>query len=61
MGAVWTSLFERPMHRGSGAFFFRVSRAEEIPIWCCWLALLAICGFCLYLLSRKIRGAEVVR
>ncbi|HTQ58118.1 MAG TPA: ABC transporter permease subunit [Bryobacteraceae bacterium] len=61
MGAVWTSLFEQPMHRGSGAVFFRVSRAEAIPIWCDWMALLGICAFCLYLLSRKIRGAEVVR
>ncbi len=60
IGAVWGSLFERPVHRGSGAVFFRVS-GEDIPIWCCWVALLAICGLCLYLLSRKIRGAEVVR
>jgi hypothetical protein len=49
------------MHRGSGAVFFRVARAEEIPVWCCWAALLAICGLCLYVLGRKIRGAEVVR
>lgn len=61
IGSVWVSLFETPLHRGSGAVFFRVARAEEIPIWCCWMALLAICGFCLYLLARKIRGAEVVR
>jgi len=61
IGSVWVSLFEQPMHRGSGAVFFRVARAEEIPIWCCWLALLAICGLCLHLLGRKIRGAEVVR
>lgn len=61
IGAVWTSLFEQRMRRGSGAVFFRVSRGEDIPVWCCWMALLAICGFCLYLLSRKIRGAEVVR
>ncbi len=61
IGAVWTSLFEAPAHRGSGAVFFRAERAGGIPIWCCWVALLAICGFCLYLLSRKIRGAEVVR
>ncbi|HUE04555.1 MAG TPA: ABC transporter permease subunit [Bryobacteraceae bacterium] len=60
IGAVWTSLFEQPMHRGSGAMFFRV-HGNEVPIWCCWVSLLAICAFCLYLLSRKIRGAEVVR
>jgi ABC-2 type transport system permease protein len=61
IGAVWVSLFDQPMHRGSGAVFFRVGRGEDIPVWCCWIALLAICGFCLYLLGRKIRGAEVVR
>jgi ABC-2 type transport system permease protein len=60
IGAVWASLFEQPMHRGTGAVFFRV-HGDETPIWCCWVALLAICGLCLYLLSRKIRGAEVVR
>jgi len=60
IGAVWASLFEQPMHRGSGAVFFRAP-AGEIPVWCCWVALLAICAFCLYVLSRKIRGAEVVR
>ena len=61
VGSVWGSLFEQPQRRGTGAVFFRVSRGEDIPIWCCWMALLAICGLCLYLLSRKIRGAEVVR
>jgi len=60
VGAVWGSLFG-PENSHSGAVFFRSGRAEEIPIWCCWMALLAICGICLYLLGRKIRGAEVVR
>jgi ABC-2 type transport system permease protein len=61
IGSVWVSMFDQPMHRGSGAVFFRVSRAEEIPIWCCWAALIGICALCLYMLGRKIRGAEVVR
>ncbi len=61
IGAVWSSLFEQPTQRGSGAVFFRVARGQDIPVWCCWAALLAICGLCLFLLSRKIRGAEVVR
>ena len=60
IGTVWTSLFERPEHRGSGAVFFRVHTLDT-PVWTCWIALLALCAFCLYLLSRKIRGAEVVR
>ena len=61
IGVVWVSLFEEPMRRGAGAVFFRVARGEEIPIWCCWAALIGICAFCLYLLALKIRGVEVVR
>ena len=63
IGSVWVSMFQGPesMRRGAGAAFFRVARGEEIPIWACWVALLAICGFCLFLLSKKIRGVEVVR
>ena len=61
MGSVWVSLFEEPMKRGAGAVFFRVARGEQIPIWCCWAALIGLCLFCLFLLSRKVRGVEVVR
>src|ERR1700733_5901141 len=60
IGTVWASLFDQRMHRGAGAVFFRV-HVEDVPVWCCWAALLAICGLCLYVLGRKIRGAEVVR
>jgi hypothetical protein len=61
IGAVWVSLFEEPMKRGNGAVFFRVMAGEEIPISWCWVALIAMCGACLYMLARKIRGMEVVR
>jgi len=61
MGVVWLSLFEEPLKRGNGAAFFRVARGAEIPVWCCWVALLAVCGICLYMLARRIRGFEVVR
>jgi ABC-2 type transport system permease protein len=61
IGSVWVALFEEPLKRGSGAVFFRVARGEEIPLWCCWAALLGFCGFCLWLLNRKIRAVEVVR
>jgi ABC-2 type transport system permease protein len=61
VGSVWVSLFEEPMKRGAGAVFFRVAAGEEIPIWCCWAALIGICMACLWLLAKKIRGAEVVR
>ncbi len=61
MGTVWVWLFEEPMKRGAGAVFFRVQRGEEIPIWTAWAALVGLCLICLYLLSRKIRGMEVVQ
>lgn len=58
IGSVWVWLFGTS---GRGAVFFRVSQGEEIPIWCCWAALIGMCLFCLYLLARRIKGAEVVR
>jgi ABC-2 type transport system permease protein len=61
IGSVWVSLFEQPLRRGAGAVFFRVARGEEIPIWACWASLIGICMICLWLLAKKIRGAEAVR
>lgn len=61
MGAVWVEMFQDPAHRGNGAAFFRIVSGEEIPIWCCWSALAALCLCCLYLLNRRVRGTEVVR
>ena len=57
MNAVWASLFEQPARR---RVFIRAPQAD-IPIWCCWMSLLAVCALSLYLLKRKIRGVEVAR
>lgn len=61
VGSVWMGLLGEPVRRGAGAVFFRVARGEEIPLWCCWASLLSICGFCLYLLAKKVKGVEVAR
>jgi ABC-2 type transport system permease protein len=61
IGQVWVWLFEGNNPTTSGALFFRITQGEEIPLWCCWAALAALAGICLYMLTRKIRGAEVVR
>ena len=58
---VWVQLFEGSNKTTSGAVFFRVQAGEELPLWCCWIALGVLCLICLYMLARKIRGAEVVR
>lgn len=61
VGQVWVYLFEGSNPTTNGAVFFRVTQGEELPLWCCWAALIALSGVCLYMLRRKIRGAEVVR
>jgi len=61
VGSVWVEMFEGRLQGGRGALFFRVAQGEEIPIWCCWTVLILMSLVCLYMLHRKVRGAEVVR
>ena len=61
IGSVWVQMFEGSEHTTTGAVFFRVPEGQELPLWCCWMALGALCLICLYMLARKIRGTEVVR
>jgi ABC-2 type transport system permease protein len=61
IGSVWVQLFGADPRINNGGVFFRIPQGEEIPIWCCWAALAALCGICLYMLARKIRGAEVIK
>jgi ABC-2 type transport system permease protein len=61
VGRVWVQLFEGANQTTSGAVFFRARADEAIPMWSCWFALISLCGLCLYMLARKIRGTEVVR
>jgi ABC-2 type transport system permease protein len=61
VGSVWVQLFEGDDPTNNGAVFFRVAPGSVIPVWVCWTVLLLLCAACLYILSRKIRGAEVVR
>lgn len=41
--------------------FYGAPGADTIPVWSAWLALAALCGFCLVLLRVKIRAYEIVR
>jgi len=61
IGSVWVQLFEGSNNTTNGAVFFRANQGEVLPIWCSWFGLAALCGICLYMLARKIRGMEVVR
>jgi ABC-2 type transport system permease protein len=59
VGTVWNGLFD--LKPGDGAVFFAVPASEDISMVVCVGALCAVLLFCLYLLTLKIRGAEVVR
>jgi len=61
VGSVWVELFQGSNKVNNGAVFFRAPAGEELPLWCCWGALIALGLICLYMLARKIRGVEVVR
>ena len=61
IGSVWVQLFGADPAVNNGGAFFRMPADERLPLWCCWGALAALCLICLYMLARKIRGAEVVR
>jgi ABC-2 type transport system permease protein len=61
IGSVWVQLFEGNNNTTNGAVFFRANQGEVLPMWCSWFGLAVLCGVCLYMLARKIRGMEVVR
>jgi hypothetical protein len=61
IGSVWVHLFGADPAVNNGGVFFRMPQGEELPLWCCWTSLAVLCLVCLYMLTRKIRGAEVVR
>ena len=61
VGTIWVDLFEGSQHTTGGAVFFGSPVGEEVPLWCCWMAITIVCLVCLGLLARRIRGVEVVR
>ena len=61
IGSIWVALFEGGNKTTNGAIFFRSPQGEELPLWCCWMVLAALGLVCLSMLTRKIRGTEVVR
>lgn len=61
IGTVWAWLFEGDHPLSNGGVFFRVDPYATLPVEACWVALAILCLACLYMLARKIRGAEVVK
>lgn len=61
MGTVWAQLFRVRLRATIWGEMFGVRNGSEIPETAAWLMILALAGFCLYLLWRKVRACEVVR
>ena len=50
---IWSHLFRlTAMNRHGGDL-------DAIPLWSAWATLLGVCGFCFWLLDRKLRAREV--
>ena len=61
VGSVWARSWKAPRAPPTAPSSSAVPQGEELPIGWVWFALLLLGGACLYMLARKIRGAEVVR
>lgn len=52
---VWAHLFRLPIqHLEVGGFNY-------VPLWSAWASLLAVCGFCVFILNRRLQAREVER
>lgn len=71
MNSIWLGLFGL-FERQTGAVRGRVTSPMydnqyvnivmlEPPLWVSWLVILAVCGLCVWLLSRKVRAYEVIK
>jgi ABC-2 type transport system permease protein len=58
---VWQDLFDVVVTERQRRGHVGDPTALDIPTGYCWLVLLAITGFCLLLLSRRLQAREVVR
>ena len=60
IGSVWVRMMDAgPARLTNGGVFFRVPQGEELPLTSCLLVLAFLIGACLYMLSKRIRGAAV--
>src|SRR5215472_17476023 len=53
MMAIWSSLFRVPEQQR------HIAQLDMIPLWSAWATVLVVCGFCLWLLHRRLKAREV--
>jgi hypothetical protein len=58
---IWRNLLDLPLAHEQGRARLGDARFQDVPVGYCWLVLLALALFCLFLLERRLRGREVVR
>jgi ABC-2 type transport system permease protein len=62
---IWGRLFRDPQYiNGHITMVTNTGRVvtlpADIPLWVSWMVILAVCAFCLLLLSRRVKAYEVV-
>jgi ABC-type transport system involved in multi-copper enzyme maturation permease subunit len=55
---VWWHLFRINVAEGPTD---RFTRLDQVPLWAAWAVLLAVCGFCVWILNRRLKAREAVR
>jgi ABC-2 type transport system permease protein len=60
VGTIWARMLQISGRRTLLGEMFNVRSADEVPVWVVCLMLTLISGICVMLLSRRLRGREVV-
>ncbi len=60
IGIIWTDLFGFNSRRTLAREMLDDRRAADLPVWAAWLALLAVCALCMWMLNHRLRAREVV-
>ena len=57
---VWRDLFGIVSNRSLAREMVSERRFSDLPVWAAWLAIVAVCALCLWLLNRRLQAREVV-
>ncbi|MEJ7608950.1 MAG: ABC transporter permease [Bryobacteraceae bacterium] len=60
MGIIWAKMLQVKAQGTIIGEMFDIRRGDELPQWLAWLVVVLICGLCVWMLDRRLRGREVV-
>src|SRR5262245_24367205 len=56
IGIIWTDLFGFTRRQTVAGQMLDDRRMTDVPVWAAWVALMALCGFCVWILNRRLRA-----